>query len=218
MPLLSMIARFAPFNAIRVAALRARKGYTIGRGVRVGFGCRFDVDSLDLGDGVLIGRFNRFVGPVSVSIDANSQIGSRNHITAGHWITAPRFADEGYQRTMRVGSDCLITDGHAFDCVGLIEIGDGSWVAGSASQIWTHGVGVIERDVIIGARCYLGSAVRLAPGSRLGEECILSLASVLTRDLSSERCALIAGSPAQVVKQLEGDYTAGRLEKHERSW
>ena len=54
MPLLSMIARFAPFNAIRVAALRARKGYTIGRGVRVGFGCRFDVDSLDLGDGVLI--------------------------------------------------------------------------------------------------------------------------------------------------------------------
>ncbi|MEM9085908.1 MAG: hypothetical protein AAGB23_08295 [Pseudomonadota bacterium] len=218
MPLLSTIARFAPFNAIRVSALRAKRDYQIGRGVRIGFGCRFEVDSLDLGDGVIIGRFNRFAGPIRIAIGARSQIGSGNHVIGGQWVKASRFAEEGYQRTMRLGSDCLITDNHLFDCVGLIEIGDGSWVAGSASQLWTHGVGVAERDVIVGEQCYLGSAVRLAPGARLGDQCILSLASVLTRDLSSARCALVAGSPAQIVKQLEADYEAGRIEQHKRNW
>jgi acetyltransferase-like isoleucine patch superfamily enzyme len=52
----------------------------------------------------------------------------------------------------------------------------------------------------------------------LGDECVLSLGSVLTGDLSSAQCAMIAGVPARLVKQLEADYASGRLERHGANW
>jgi acetyltransferase-like isoleucine patch superfamily enzyme len=187
---------------------------SVGRSVKIGFGCRIAVDRLTIGDNVTIGRFNRFVGPVDLSIGSGTQIGARNRIGCSGWVSERRFAEEGYARTMRLGQNCLVTDNHVFDCAGLVEIGDGTWFAGSASQVWTHGVGISERDVVVGARSYLGSAVRLAPGARLGEECILSLGSVLSGDLSAARCAMVAGVPARVIKQLEADYASGRIERH----
>lgn len=216
--ILPLIVSFAPLNAIRVAALGLMPHVTLGGSVRIGWGCRIAVDRLVIGDNVTIGRFNRFIGPVSIIIGSGTQIGARNRIGCSSWVSEKRYAEQGYSRTMRLGSDCLVTDDHMFDCAGLVEIGDGTWFAGSASQVWTHGVGIAERDVVIGARCYLGSAVRLAPGARLGDECILSLGSVLSGDLSSVRCAMIAGMPAKVIKQLEADYASGRIERHGANW
>lgn len=211
---LSLIVSFAPLNAVRVAALRLMPQVTLGLSVRIGFGCRIAVDQLTIGDNVKIGRFNRFVGPVSIMIGSGTQIGARNRIGCSGWVSEERYGEQGYARTMRLGRDCLVTDDHLFDCAGLVEVGEGTWFAGSASQVWTHGVGIADRDVIVGACCYLGSAVRLAPGARLGDECILSLGSVLSGDLSFERCAMVAGMPAKVVKQLEDDYAGGRIERH----
>lgn len=216
--LLSLIARFAPINALRIVALRAMRGVQVGQRVRLGFGCRIKLDQMVIGDGVQIGRFNRFVGPVSISIGTRTQIGSRNTFGCSGWVNAPRYAEDGYARTIRLGNECLITDDHFFDCAGLIEVGDGTWFAGKASQVWTHGVGVAERNVVIGSRCYLSSAVRIAPGARLGDDCILSLGSVLTGDLSAANCAMIAGMPAKLVKQLEADYATGRIERHGANW
>lgn len=215
---LSMIARFAPLNALRIAALKAIPGVQLGRRVRIGFGCSFEVERLEIDDDVQIGRFNRFAGPVSVAIGKRCQIGARNRFGCSDWVRSSRYIEKGYARSLKLGPECLITDDHFFDCAGLIQIGAGTWVAGSASQVWTHGVGVTERDVVIGSRCYLGSAVRLAPGARLGDECILSLGSVLTGDFSASRCAMIAGTPAKPIKQLEADYEAGRIEQHGINW
>lgn len=215
---LSLIVSFGPLNAIRLAALRAMPNVTLGQSVRVGWGCRIAVDRLAVGDNVTIGRFNRFVGPVGIFIGSGTQIGARNRFGCSGWVSETRYAEQGYARTMRLGRDCLVTDDHLFDCAGLVEIGDGTWFAGCASQVWTHGVGIAERDVIIGSCCYLGSAVRVAPGARLGDECILSLGSVLSGDLSSARCAMIAGMPAKVIKQLEDDYATGRIERHGANW
>jgi acetyltransferase-like isoleucine patch superfamily enzyme len=216
--ILSLIVSLAPLNAIRVAALRLIPNVTLGQSVRIGWGCWFAVERLAIGDNVTIGRFNRFVGPVSIFIGSGSQIGARNRFGCSGWVGDKRYTEQGYARTMRIGSDCLVTDNHLFDCAGLVEIGEGTWFAGCASQVWTHGVGISERDVIIGSRCYLGSAVRLAPGARLGNECILSLGSVLSGDLSSARCAMVAGMPAKVIKQLEDDYATGRIERHGANW
>lgn len=202
---------------MRIAAVRAMPNVRLGQNVRLGFGCRIQIEQLEIGDEVRIGRFNRFVGPVSIAIGSRSQIGARNRIGCDAWVEAQRYTDEGYARAIRIGSDCLVTDDHLFDCAGLVELGDGTWVAGSASQVWTHGVGVAERDVVIGRRCYLGSAVRLAPGARLGDECILALGSVLSGDLSAVRSAMVAGIPARVIKQLDGEYASGRIERHGRN-
>lgn len=216
--ILSLIVSFAPLNAIRVAALSLMPHVTLGQSVRIGLGCRVAVDRLVVGDNVTIGRFNRLIGPVSIIIGSGTQIGARNRVGCSNWVSEKRYAEQGYARTMRLGRDCLITDEHLFDCAGLVEIGDGTWFAGSSSQVWTHGVGIAERDVIIGARCYFGSAVRLAPGARLGDECILSLGSVLSGDLSAAQCAMVAGVPAKVIKQLEEDYASGRIERHGANW
>lgn len=216
--ILSLIVSFAPLNAIRVAALRLMPHVSLGQSVRIGLGCRIAVEKLEIGDNVTIGRFNRFVGPVSITIGSGTQIGARNRIGCSGWVSEARYATHRYARTMRLGRDCLVTDDHLFDCAGLVEIGEGTWFAGSGSQVWTHGVGIAERDVVVGARCYIGSAVRLAPGARLGDECILSLGSVLSGDLSAARCAMIAGMPAKVVKQLEADYASGRIERHGAKW
>jgi acetyltransferase-like isoleucine patch superfamily enzyme len=216
--ILSLFVSFAPLNAIRVAALRAMPQVTLGQSIRIGWGCRIAVARLEVGDNVTIGRFNRFVGPVSIMIGSGTQIGARNRIWCSGWVSEKRYVDEGYARTMRVGPNCLVTDDHLFDCAGLVEVGEGTWFAGSATQVWTHGVGIGERDVIIGSHCYLGSAVRLAPGARLGDECILSLGSVLSGDLSSAHCAMVAGVPAKVIKQLEADYASGRIERHGANW
>lgn len=216
--ILSLFVSFAPLNAIRVAALRLMPQVSIGRSVRIGLGCRIAVQKLEIGDNVTIGRFNRFVGPVSIMIGSGTQIGARNRIGCSGWVSEARYARQGYARTMRLGRDCLVTDDHLFDCAGLVQIGEGTWFAGSGSQVWTHGVGIAERDVIVGSRSYVGSAVRLAPGARLGDECILSLGSVLSGDLSAANCAMVAGMPAKVVKQLEADYASGRIERHGANW
>ena len=198
--ILSLIVSFAPLNAIRVAALRLMPHVSLGQSVRIGLGCRIAVEKLEIGDNVTIGRFNRFVGPVSITIGSGTQIGARNRIGCSGWVSEARYATHRYARTMRLGRDCLVTDDHLFDCAGLVEIGEGTWFAGSGSQVWTHGVGIAERDVVVGAR----------PD--------LSLGSVLSGDLSAARCAMIAGMPAKVVKQLEADYASGRIERHGAKW
>ena len=57
---------------------------------------------------------------------------------------------------------------------GDVVIGDGSWIAGHASQFWTHGLSVADRDIHIGKKNYIGSAVRFAPGAAIGDENIVA--------------------------------------------
>lgn len=94
----------------------------------------------------------------------------------------------------------MITGGHYFDATGGIRIGEGSWIAGRGTQFWTHGIGVLDRSVSLGRYCYIGSAVRFAPGARLGDFVVVSLGSVVSGDLSSHNHALLAGVPAVVVR------------------
>ena len=215
---LAVATRFAPLNSVRVAALRAMPNTRVGDRVRIDFGCSIRVDWIEIEDDVQIGRFNRFAGPVRISIGARTKIGARNTFGCADWVRASRYVEQGYVRSLELGAECLVTDDHFFDCAGLVKIGDGTWFAGKGSQVWTHGVGIAERDVVIGSRCYLGSAVRLSPGARLGDDCILSLGSVLTSDLSEVCGSMVAGAPAKPIKQLEADYAAGRIERHRANW
>jgi acetyltransferase-like isoleucine patch superfamily enzyme len=69
-----------------------------------------------------------------------------------------------------------------------------------SSQFWTHGAGVIDRDIQIGRDCYLGSAVRFAPGSGIGNNVIVALGSVVTEKFDISK-AMIGGVPAKVLKK-----------------
>ena len=94
----------------------------------------------------------------------------------------------------------MITSNHYFDVVGAFVLGNNSWIAGTGSQFWTHGAGVQERNITIGEHCYLGSAVRFAPGSSVGDNCIVGLGSVVTKKFNSNN-AMIAGHPARIIRE-----------------
>jgi len=78
-------------------------------------------------------------------------------------------------------------------------LGDGSWIAGVASQFWTHGTGTPDRDISIGKGCYLGSAVRFSPGSSVGDDVLVAMGSVVTKKFKEGR-VLIGGVPAKIIK------------------
>ncbi|MCI0556472.1 MAG: hypothetical protein L0287_36480, partial [Anaerolineae bacterium] len=105
-----------------------------------------------------------------------------------------------YTRTLSIGADTLITSNHYFDVAGTFKLGDRSWIAGIGSQFWTHGIGVLDRDIEIRNDCYLGSAVRFAPGSSIGDSVLVAMGSVVSGKLDVSN-TLVGGVPAKVLKE-----------------
>ena len=68
------------------------------------------------------------------------------------------------------------------------------------SQFWTHGAGVVDRNIQIGRDCYLGSAIRFAPGSGVGDNVIVAMGSVVTKKFE-ESMVMIGDVPATVLKR-----------------
>ena len=183
-----------PVNALRKLLLRWLLGYRIGKRVKIGIGVFIDVDAAQIGDNVVISRGNAFFGPVSISIGDGTFFGKKNQIMCG-WSVTDKWADgRNYGRSLTVGANCLINEGHLFDIVGSISIGDGSWIAGFRSQLMTHGASVTDRDIAIGSNCFLGSAVLVTPGSTIGDQTIVAMGALI-----------IGGAPAKVLRERRSD-------------
>jgi len=185
-----------PFNALRCSLYRIVFGYTV-MNARIGFGTVIFSTRVTL-DHCSIGRFNRFLGPMSVWIGLRANIESHNVFDCGDWTADAEHADR-YDRRLTIGEDTFITNYHFFDVAGTLSIGAGTWIAGRGSQFWTHGVNIADRNISIGEKCYIGSAVRFAPGSSVGDNVIVGIGSVVTKRIA-ESNALVAGSPAKVLK------------------
>lgn len=195
---MAAVISILPVNALRCLGYRLLLGYTI-RNSRIGFGTILAAESVHL-DNCRIGRFNQFIGPMSVVIGSGARIGSHNAFICGSWTKTQQGEARHYERALRVGADVLITSNHYFDVAGSLEVGRGTWVAGTGSQFWTHGAGTLDRNVSIGESCYIGSAVRFAPGSGVGDNVIVGLGSVVTKTIEATS-AMVAGVPARVVKE-----------------
>jgi len=193
-------------NALRVAGYRLL-GYHI-RKSHIGFGTIIAVSSARLWE-CRIGAYNLFLGPMSVIIEEGAAVGNLNMFACGYWTLQDKYGEYGYSRSLTLGRDAVITSRHYFDVAGELALGDRSWIAGMGSQFWTHGAGVRERDIHIGRDCYVGSAVRFAPGSSVADLVLVAMGSVVTRKFD-ESSALIGGVPANVLKssydwkQLDG--------------
>jgi acetyltransferase-like isoleucine patch superfamily enzyme len=195
---------------LRIALYRLLFRYRIAKGARVGGGTLIAVNKASIGR-ASIGRRNTFSGPFTLCIGEGVEIGHENLILCGDWAAAEEFSEGGYERSCTLEAGSMITSGHFIDAVGGFVLGAGSWIAGRGSQFWTHGAGVRDRRVSIGARCYVGSAVRLAPGASIADESVVAIGSVVTRKLTSQR-VLIAGVPASVVREDYESPLAGREE------
>jgi acetyltransferase-like isoleucine patch superfamily enzyme len=190
-------------------------GYRIASGARIGL-AYLDCESLSVGDETRISHGVVFVRCGQVTIGRHVQIGLLNLFRGGDSICL-----EDYAQVLRLNvinsipePDCpvppdssfhlgygsVITAEHRVDFTESVRIGRRSILGGRNSSIWTHN----RRDgkrVEIGDYCYVGSEIRMAPGSAIPECSIVGLGSVITSALS-EGHSLIAGVPARTVRPL----------------
>lgn len=195
---LAVFVSLLPLNSLRVLGYRLLLGYRVAES-RIGFGTVIAVDQALL-TRVKLGFFNLLIGPMKVRIQEGASIGNRNTFSCGYWVLQEQYTESNYTRTLDIGADSLITSSHYFDLAGTFKLGDRSWIAGIGSQFWTHGAGVQERNVEIGSDCYLGSAVRFAPGSKIGSNVLLAMGSVVSGVIDANN-ALVGGVPAKVLKE-----------------
>jgi len=187
-----------PVNFLRVMGYRLLLGYRISE-TRIGFGTIILVDEVFI-QNAKIGFFNLFIGPMKIKIGERASIGNRNTFSCGYWVLRDQYRERNYARSLEIGANALITSSHYFDVAGTFKLGDRSWVAGIGPQFWTHGAGVVERDIEIGKDCYLGSAVRFAPGSSIGNNVIVAMGSVVSGAIKIDN-ALVGGVPAKMLKE-----------------
>ena len=195
---LAVLIGFLPLNFLRVLGYRLLFGYRIASS-RIGFGTIIAVDEFAITKS-RIGFFNQFIGPMKINIAEGASIRDRNTFSCGYWVLREENRTLNYTRTLEIGADTLITSGHHFDVAGKFKLGDRSWIAGIGSQFWTHGVGVLDRNIEIGSDCYLGSAVRFAPGAAIANNVLVAMGSVVSGKIDASN-ALIGGVPAKVLRK-----------------
>lgn len=201
MPILKLIFAICisilPLNIFRILGYRLL-GYKINQS-KIGFGTLILVDRFILHQSK-IGWFNLFIGPMNVSINKFVSIGHQNKFICGYWVLQNQYKEFNYSRTLQIEKSALITSNHYFDIIGTFILGERSWIAGVGSQFWTHGAGTQNRTIKIGSDCYIGSAVRFAPNTSIGNNCLVALGSVVSNSFQNEN-VLIGGVPARVLKE-----------------
>lgn len=193
---LAALISLLPLNALRLLGYRWL-GYQISN-AQVGFATIIAVEAAHI-ESAKIGPFNLFAGPMKIHIRRGASIGNRNEFLCGNWVLRPEYQNSHYARSLEICEEALITSRHYFDLSGSLILGERSWIAGIDSQFWTHGAGVQDRDIRIGPDCYIGSAVRFAPGSSIGDHVLVAMGSVVSGEIS-ESHALVGGVPAKVLK------------------
>ena len=185
-------------------------GYRIGRSVRIGLAL-LDCVSLTVEDGARISHGAVFLKCGRVYVGKNAVIGMLNLFRGGENI---RLDDYSMVIRMNVinaipDNDCtndpdssfylgygsVVTAEHRIDFTARVSIGRCSTFGGRNSSIWTHNrrAGL---PVEIGDYCYVGSEIRMAPGARIPDCCIVGMGSVVTKPFSCTY-SLIAGVPAK---------------------
>ncbi len=190
-------------------------GFEVGVGVRIGV-AYLDAKEVRLQDGTHIGHFNVITRVGRFETGCNARVGTFNIIRGGDRVTLGDYVEvmrlnvlnaipdhdctTEPQSVLEVGAGTVITSGHRIDFTDRVTLGKNVIVGGRNSSLWTHNRQETA-PIEIGDFCYLGSEVRLAPGAKLPDECILGLGSVLTGEIKDPR-SLVAGVPAKIVRPL----------------
>jgi acetyltransferase-like isoleucine patch superfamily enzyme len=193
-------------------------GYKIGKRVRLGFSI-IDAIECSIGDDVSIGHLNIFTGIEKLSIGDHSRIGVLNIFRGGNEISIGRYCDilrlneinsipepdvvNETEPRFLMGSGSMIGASHKIDFTDRVKFGKCVILGGRNSSLWTHNR-QMTKGIEIGDYSYLGSEIRVAPGSVIPAKCIVGLGSIVTKAFSNEY-RLIAGNPAAEIRELNED-------------
>jgi acetyltransferase-like isoleucine patch superfamily enzyme len=203
-------------NALKKLLYRVVFGYRIDPGVRIGL-VILDAEQVHLGEGTRIGHLNAIVRVGRFETGRLARIGNLNVIRGGECVSLGDFAEVMRLNVLNAipDHDCttepvsvlelapgaVVVSGHRIDFTDRVRLGKNVIVGGRNSSLWTHNRQETA-PITIGDFCYLGSEVRLAPGAKLPEECILGLGSVLAGEITEPR-SLVGGVPAKVIRPLD---------------
>lgn len=211
--LLACIALLPSF--LKRPSYRMFFGYRIGRRVRIGFSI-IDARACQIDDDSRIGHLNVIIGVANLKLGDHVKIGHLNIIRGGDEVTLGRYAElmrmneinsipepdavNPVDPKFTLGNGSIITTGHKIDFTDRVEIGRRTIIGGRNSSIWTHNR---QRTlpIKIGEFAYVGSEIRMAPGSALPSRCVVGIGAVVTGKIDAEGF-LIAGVPAKPVKEL----------------
>ena len=215
-----VLTAFLPQPAKRLAYKWAF-GYRIGKGVRIGV-TLLDCDHLNIDDYASVGHGTVFWQCGTVSIGTRAIVGPLNLFRGGREIVLGEYSQvmrlniinaiiendctNSPDSSFRLGYGSTITAEHRVYFTDRVTIGRCSILGGRGSSIWTHNVR-IGRPVTIGDYCYVGSEIRMAPGSAIPDCSVLGLGSVVTKPIT-DRYSFIAGVPARIRRPLtEADHS-----------
>ena len=156
-------------------------------GARVGHGNLVRVRRLVLDHGAQIGRGNLLNGPMSILLKSQAEIGNRNKVLRGPMPTVTYGP-----ATFKLGKNSKITADHRIDCTQSVVLGCDSILAGSGSQLWTHGYVHepqggsryrVDGAIVIGNSVYIGSASIVTTGVRIADDVIVGAGTTVARSL-----------------------------------
>lgn len=193
-------------------------GYHIGK--RVHFGVSIiDAAECHIEDDVRIGHLNVIIGVQKLSMGDHVRIGHLNIIRGGEEVRLERYAEimrmneinsipepdavNPVEPRFRLGPGSIVTTGHKIDFTDRVDIGRRTIIGGRNSSLWTHNR-QRTRPINIGDFAYVGSEIRMAPGSSIPSRCIVGIGSVITSRIDGEE-KLIAGVPAKPIKELSSE-------------
>ncbi len=193
-------------------------GYRIGKRVRIGFSI-IDASECTIDDDVQIGHLNVVFGVRKISMGDHVRIGHLNIIRGGDKVQLGRYSEiirvneinsipdpdvvNPVDPKFLLGPGSIITANHKIDFTDRVEIGRRSIIGGRNSSLWTHNR---QRTlpISVGDFAYVGSEIRMAPGSSIPSRCIVGIGAVITGKIDGEGW-LIGGVPAKPIKALSDD-------------
>lgn len=213
---LAMIAVLPSF--LKRTCYRWFFGYKVGKRVRIGLSI-IDARQCLLEDDVSIGHLNVITRVEKLTIGDHARIGHLNIIRGGTEVSLGRYSEiirlneinsipdpevvNKIDPTFILGDGSIVTTGHKIDFTDRVEIGRRVILGGRNSSLWTHNR-QRTMPITIGAKVYIGSEIRMAPGSAIPARSIVGIGSVITAPLAEEG-KLIAGVPAKTIKDLSSD-------------
>jgi acetyltransferase-like isoleucine patch superfamily enzyme len=193
-------------------------GYRIGKRVRIGISI-IDARECEIDDDVSIGHLNVVMRVQKLVVKDHVRIGHLNIIRGGDLVSLGRYAEiirlneinsipnpevvNPIDPTFILGDGSIVTTGHKIDFTDRVEIGRRVILGGRNSSLWTHNR-QRTMPITIGPMVYIGSEIRMAPGSGIGARCIVGIGSVITARLEEEG-KLVAGVPAKTIKELSSE-------------
>lgn len=193
-------------------------GYKIGKRVRIGLSI-IDAGECLIEDDVSIGHFNVVIRVGKLAIREHTRIGHLNIIRGGAEVSLGRYSEiirmneinsipdpdvvNEIDPAFILGDGSIVTTGHKIDFTDRVEIGRRVILGGRNSSLWTHNR-QRTMPITIGALVYIGSEIRMAPGSAIPARSIVGIGSVITAPLAEEG-KLIAGVPAKTIKDLSSE-------------